>query len=256
MRLSNHNLTAFITGGRRGIGFSIAERLYRDGLNIVLFDMDHEDTLSAASSLDPSGKRTLACTGNVSSHSDLQSAVQQAVSRFGAIQVLVNNAGISPKHNGIKAPVDTMCEQEWRQVIDVNLTGTFLATQACLPFMKSVGWGRIINVSSQAARTASTIAGAHYAASKAGILAFSRSLAAEVGPLGITVNSVAPGRILTPMAAEAGETANAAYLNRIPVNRLGKPEDVAGTVSFLISDDASFITGAVIDVNGGAFMAG
>lgn len=248
--------TALVTGGRRGIGYAIAQRLYSQGCNIVLFDTDAEDTRRAARELDPDGTRTLACAGSVTCKRDLQAAVEQAQQRFGAVHIVVNNAGISPKHNGKKAPVEDMDEDEWRSVIDVNLTGAFLAAQVCLPGMKTAGWGRIVNVSSQAARTASTIAGAHYAASKAGMLAFARTLAAEVGSHGITVNSVAPGRIMTPMAAEAGDAANAAYLTRIPVSRLGEPGDVAGTVAFLVSDDASFITGAVIDVNGGSFMAG
>lgn len=248
--------TALVTGGRRGIGYAIAQRLYSQGCNIVLFDTDADDTRRAAAVLDPDGAHTLACAGSVTRKHDLQAAVEQARQRFGEVHIVVNNAGISPKHNGKKAPVEDMDEDEWRSVIDVNLTGAFLASQVCLPGMKAAGWGRIVNVSSQAARTASTIAGAHYAASKAGMLAFARTLAAEVGSHGITVNSVAPGRIMTPMAAEAGDAANAAYLARIPVNRLGEPGDVAGTVAFLVSEDASFITGAVIDVNGGSFMAG
>src|SRR5690606_41578387 len=117
--------------------------------------------------------------------------------------------------------------EEWKRVLDVNLTGTFLCSQACMEIMKARSWGRIINMSSQAGRTVSTIAGAHYAASKGGVIAFSRSLAAETGAFGITVNCIAPGRIMTPMSAEAGQAANEQYLKRIPVNRLGYPDDIA-----------------------------
>ncbi|MYN13929.1 glucose 1-dehydrogenase [Pusillimonas sp. TS35] len=247
--------TAFVTGAARGIGFSVAERLYAEGNNLVLLDVDLEHAQQAASRLDKSGTRVLAIAADVSSQEQVDNAVRQSLDRFGRIDILVNNAGISPKRDGKSATVASVSVDEWRRVIDVNLTGVFLCAQACLPSMKSSRWGRIVNMSSQAGRTVSTIAGAHYAASKAGIIAFSRTLAAEVGVFGITVNCVAPGRIMTPMAAEAGEEANAQYLKRIPVNRLGLPQDIAETVTFLASDGAGFITGATIDVNGGSFMS-
>lgn len=246
--------TALVTGARRGIGYTIAEQLYRQGCNVVIVDVNAEDIARAAARLDPTGKRVLAATADVSRSTEIGAVLRRAEDLYGGIDILVNNAGISPKHDGKKAVVLDMDEAEWRRVLDINLTGAFLCTRACLPWMKKNKWGRVINMSSQAGRTVSTIAGAHYAASKAGMIAFSRTLAAEVGADGITANCVAPGRIVTPMADEAGDDANAAYLQRIPVQRLGNPQDIAGVVAFLASDDAGFITGATIDVNGGAFM--
>jgi 3-oxoacyl-[acyl-carrier protein] reductase len=221
---------------------------------VVLFDLDEKETRAAAQSLDPSGETAIAATGDVSSNADVQEMVQAIGKRYGRIDILVNNAGISPKHNGRKAAVEDMSEEEWRKVLDVNLTGAFLCSKACLGVMRNNGWGRIVNIASQAGRTKSEIAGAHYAASKAGMMGLARTLAAEVGMAGITVNSIAPGRIMTPMAQEVGEDANNAYLARIPVGRLGTPEDIAAAVAFLASEEAGFISGITLDVNGGAFM--
>src|SRR5690606_33869878 len=161
--------TALITGARRGIGCSVAERLYQDGAHIVLLDIDLAETQAAASQIDPSGKRVLALTADVSDITEVRRAVDQAATHFGSIDILVNNAGISPKHDGKSAPIATMSPEEWKRVLDVNLTGTFLCSQACMEIMKARSWGRIINMSSQAGRTVSTIAGAHYAASKGGV---------------------------------------------------------------------------------------
>ncbi|MCD8505471.1 MAG: SDR family oxidoreductase [Burkholderiaceae bacterium] len=246
--------TALITGARRGIGFEIATKLLGQGFAVVICDTDAEGVGKAVQSLDKSGQRVMGQCCDVRDEASVASLIQAVEVKFGGIDVLVNNAGISPKHNGKRAPVAQTDVSEWREVLDINLTGAFICSKLVLPHMKSARWGRIVNISSQAARTASMIAGAHYAASKAGMLAMARTLAAEVGPDGITVNCVAPGRIMTPMADEAGEQANAEYLKRIPVNRLGVPADVANVVAFLVSEEASFLTGTVIDINGGSLM--
>jgi len=246
--------TALVTGAQRGIGFAIAQKLFAHGHNVVLCDLNAKEVLAAAKSLDPTLKRVHAAQCDIRDEQAVSAMVADAHQKFGALEVLVNNAGISPKHNGKRLPIAQMSLGEWRDVLDVNLTGAFICSKAVLAHMKHSGWGRIISISSQAARTASVIAGAHYAASKAGMLSLSRSLAAEVASQGITVNCIAPGRIITPMANEAGEQANTEYLKRIPVNRLGTADDVANAVAFFASEQSSFITGVVLDVNGGALM--
>jgi 3-oxoacyl-[acyl-carrier protein] reductase len=169
--------------------------------------------------------------------------------------IVVNNAGISPKAaDGRARRIRDMPAEEWRRVLAVNLTGAFLVSQACLPPLRARRWGRIIMLTSQAARAKSQIAGAHYAAAKTGLMGFARSLAVECGPDGITVNSIAPGRIDTPMARGTTDEANAAFLAQVPMGRVGTPLDVAEVAAFLASDAASYLTGATIDVGGGSFM--
>jgi 3-oxoacyl-[acyl-carrier protein] reductase len=170
------------------------------------------------------------------------------------LSVLVNNAGISPKIDGRKPKIVDIPLAEWQRVLAVNLTGPFLLSQRCVPVMKARGWGRIVMMTSIAAHIASPIAGAYYGTSKAGLMGFARNLAAELGPDGITVNCVAPGRIMSEMVAAAGAAANDAFLTRIPLGRLGRPDEVADAVAFLASDAASYLTGTTIDVGGGSYM--
>lgn len=242
-----------VTGAGRGIGLAIAQRFMDEGAHVVIAD-NRADTLEQAQATLGGKERVLSVVCDVSRAEDAHRLAELALQRFGAVGVLVNNAGISPKHAGLKAPIAAMDEAEWRQVLDINLTGAFLCSQACLAQMKHRGFGRIVNIASQAGRTRTDIAGAHYAASKAGMMGLTRVLATEGGRDGITANAIAPGRIETPMAAEAGAAVNAAYLERIPVGRLGTSHDVAAAAAFLASREAGFISGATLDVNGGNFM--
>jgi 3-oxoacyl-[acyl-carrier protein] reductase len=246
--MAERQRVALVTGAARGIGYGIAERLARDGARVVITDVLETVTDSAAR-LGAEG-----VVGDVSDEAWVLSLARRLEAEHGGVDVLVNNAGISPKRDNRKVPVRDTDWADWRRVMDINLGGAFLMCRALVPGMEARGWGRVISISSQAARTRADIAGAAYAASKAGMVAFSRVLASEVGKKGVTVNCIAPGRIESPMQAVAGEEATREYITRIPVGRIGTGADVAATVAFLASDEAGFITGATLDVNGGFFM--
>jgi 3-oxoacyl-[acyl-carrier protein] reductase len=176
--------------------------------------------------------------------------IAQIADRFGGVDILVNNAGVLRPTKVIDIP-----EEEWDFVVDVNLKGTFLCSQAVLSTMQKAGWGRIINFSSTAGKNVSTVGGAHYTAAKAGILGFTRHLAKEVARDGITVNAVCPGLIDTEMVrATISDERVRAYAESFPIPRLGRPEEVAELVAFLASEQAAYITGASLDINGGDLM--
>lgn len=241
---------ALVTGAARGIGADIAQRLTDEGCRVILLDVLPE----VARTAEQIGSGASSAVLDLSDLAVIEPFMTELIAREGPVDILVNNAGISPKHDGKRAPVSETALSEWQSVMDVNLNAAFLMCKAVLPAMQTRGWGRIINMSSQAARTRSTVAGSHYAASKAGLIAFSRTLAGEVGHDGITVNCIAPGRIDTPMAATAGADVNTAYVKTIPVGRMGTPEDVAQAVAYFAADATGFVTGTVMDVNGGHFM--
>lgn len=244
---------ALVTGAARGLGLAIGQRLAELGHPVVLAD--------ASPAVEECAER-LRARGLNARHACLDVAEEAAVSSlpdlvgewWGDLSILVNNAGISPKFEGRKRRVAQMPTDEWRQVLAVNLTGAFLVTRTCLPALCSHGWGRIVMITSQAARTRTPVPGAHYAASKAGLTGFARVLAAEVAEHGVTVNCVAPGRIATEMTSVTSADTNAALAAAIPAGRMGRPEEVAATVAFLVTDEAGYLTGASIDVNGGSFM--
>ncbi|MBD0271971.1 MAG: SDR family oxidoreductase [Acetobacteraceae bacterium] len=244
---------ALVTGAARGLGAAIAARLAADGHPVVLADV-LDEAEHAAAALRAAGHEARAIRLDVSDEAAVAGLPGQVGDWWGRLGVLVNNAGISPKPEGRARRVRETPTEEWRRVLEVNLTGAFLMSRACIPPMAARRWGRIVMVASQAARTKSRIAGAHYAASKSGLLSLARSLAVELGPEGVTANSVAPGRIDTPMARATAAGTNAAFLADTPLGRAGSPEEVAAAVAFLASDDASYLTGAILDVGGGSFM--
>ena len=245
---------ALVTGAGRGIGAAIAAKLGALGHPVLVADvLDAREATAAA--IRAAGGQARAIALDVAEDASVAALPGLAGAWWDRLGLLVNNAGISPKGpDGRARRVREMPAEEWRRVLAVNLTGAFLVSQACLPPLRARRWGRILMLTSQAARAKSQIAGAHYAAAKSGLMGFARSLATELGPDGITVNSIAPGRIDTPMARGTTEAANAAFLAQVPLGRVGTPEDVAEVAAFLASDAAGYLTGATIDVGGGSFM--
>ncbi len=247
MRLEDK--VAIVTGAGRGIGLGIALAFAREGARVALCDIDDSLLDSALVDIKALGSQGLAFRMDVTSKDQIQSVIRDVLDQWGAIDILVNNAGIYEV-----LPIEEITEKQWDRMLNVNLKGAFLCCQAVIPCMKRQGSGRIVSIASSAGKTGGTLAGAHYSVSKAGIICLAKQLARELGSFGITVNAVAPGRIDTPMIHIASDEENEAFRLRTPMGRLGTPEDVASAVVFLASEEASFITGEILDVNGGLLI--
>ncbi len=247
MRLEDK--VAIVTGAGRGIGLGIALAFAREGARVALCDIDDSLLDSALVDIKALGSQGLAFRMDVTSKDQIQSVIRDVLDQWGAIDILVNNAGIYEV-----LPIEEITEKQWDRMLNVNLKGAFLCCQAVIPCMKRQGSGRIVSIASSAGKTGGTLAGAHYSVSKAGIICLAKQLARELGSFGITVNAVAPGRIDTPMIHIASDEENEAFRLRTPMGRLGTPEDVANAVVFLASEEASFITGEILDVNGGLLI--
>ncbi len=237
---------ALVTGASRGIGRAIAVELARAGAEVAVnFAASEDAAREVASEIEALGRKAYLVKFDVAEPEGVAQGVKEVEETFGRIDILVNNAGIT--RDGLLV---RMKEEDWERVLSVNLKGAFLVTKAVIPGMMKRRWGRIINVSSVVAFSGNP-GQSNYAASKAGLVGFSRSLALEVARRGITVNVVAPGFIETDMTAALPEKAREALLSRVPMGRAGTPEEVAHAVVFLASDKASYITGTVLHVNGG-----
>lgn len=252
--MSLHGRTAVITGGASGIGLAISRRLARQGAPVAVFDVDYAAAERVVKQLQSDGSPALAVKVDVADRRQVDAAVREARDKLGRIQVLVNCAGIEAFE-----PFQSITEASWDRIIAVNLKGTFNCTQAVVSDMIAAGWGRIINISSSSAQSGAARM-THYAASKGAVISFTKALALELGRAGITVNTIPPGSIDTPMlrrAAAAGHLGGAAVEQlaaAMPVGRAGTPEDIAAACTFLASDEAGYITGQVIGVNGGRYM--
>jgi NAD(P)-dependent dehydrogenase (short-subunit alcohol dehydrogenase family) len=241
---------ALVTGAGSGMGAACARRLASDHRALVLFDVHPEPLERVSADVQDAGAETAVVVGSVAEPGDVARAVRESVDRFGSLDVVVNAAGVAASTRFFDLTLD-----EWRRVLDVNLTGAFVVTHATAASMRDRGWGRIVHFSSTAGKTVSTLGGAHYTVSKHGVLGLVRSAAKELAPFGITVNAVCPGLIDTPMVqAFTTEVQRAAYARSFPISRLGEPEEVADLVAFLASDGAAYITGAAVDINGGDLM--
>jgi 3-oxoacyl-[acyl-carrier protein] reductase len=240
---------ALVTGASRGIGKGIALRLAADGVVVALnYRNDEEGALATLREIEQAGGRGILVQGDVASGEDAAAMVAASVSQLGGIHILVNNAGVSADALAVR-----MTEADWDRVVDTDLKGAFLTTKAALRTMIKQRWGRIINVASVSAFTGNA-GQANYAAAKAGLLGLTKSVAREVATRGITANVVAPGFVRTDMTAAMTEEGRAWWLGLIPMERPGTVEDVAAAVSFLASDEASYITGQVLRVDGGMVM--
>jgi NAD(P)-dependent dehydrogenase (short-subunit alcohol dehydrogenase family) len=246
-RRSRAASVALVTGAGRGIGFAIAQALGRQGMRVVLNDLRLAEAEQATTMLTDQGIDAVPAVGNVSVSLGANSVVEYAQRAFGRLDVLVNNAGVLRPTRAESIP-----DEEWDFVIDGNLKSTFLCCRAAIPALRRAGGGAIINMSSSAGKSVSTIGGAHYTAAKAGVLGLTRHLARELAADGIRVNAVCPGLIDTEMvrATIAGPSIDA-YAASFPMRRLGRPDEVADIVAFLASERSSYVTGASLDVNGG-----
>ncbi|HEU5085572.1 MAG TPA: SDR family NAD(P)-dependent oxidoreductase [Acidimicrobiales bacterium] len=244
--------TAIVTGGGAGIGLAISTRLAQEGAAVAIFDRDGDAATAAAKGIEESGGRAIGFAVDVSDRAGIDAAVAEVRESLGAATILVNNAAITPFKKFLE--ID---RHDLEQIIAVNLIGTFECCQAVTPDMIAAGWGRIINIASSSAQTGSPLQ-THYAATKGAVIALTRSLAVALGPKGITVNAVPPSVIVTPglrAAQEGGFLGSPEVLEKmIPVRRVGQPEDIAAACAFLARDDASFVTGQLLGVNGGRVM--
>jgi 3-oxoacyl-[acyl-carrier protein] reductase len=237
---------AIVTGGAQGIGQGICLRLAEEGARVAIFDMNLEEARKTAQEIERAGGTALTLKVDVTKSAEVEAAVKQVVSKFGKVDILVNNAGVA-----VSSSVSKMSEETWDKVQDVNLKGAFLCCRAVIPYMKERRSGKIVNIASIAALRGG-IGLAHYSASKAGLVALTQGLAMELGHRNINVNAVGPGIISTSLLEQmTSPELREHFKSNIPLRRIGVPRDIADAVLFLVSDEASYITGQCLYVCGG-----
>lgn len=246
--MSFNGKVAIVTGAASGIGLATAKRLARDGARVAIWDLNEAGAQAAAAEINQAGQQAIASRVDVSRRDQVDAAVKEIHAKFGPVGILVNNAGMTLFRNFME-----MDEETWDKVMTVNLKSMLVCTQAVLPDMIEAKWGRVVNVSSSSAQTGSARMSC-YAASKGGVIAFTKALAQELAATGITVNNVPPGFVDTPMlrGSDIGKVVDQVAAAS-PMKRAGQPEDMAAAIAFLASEDAGYITGHTLSVNGGRY---
>ncbi len=250
MSLALTGKIAIVTGGAQGIGKAIVDLLAERGASVVVCDLNFEKAQETASLLTSQGRQAMAVSTNVAVAAEVSAMAREVIARWGDIHILINNAGITRDTLLLR-----MKDDDWDAVLSVNLKGTYQCIKAVLPAMSKKRWGKIVNISSIVGAIGNP-GQANYAASKAAVVGLTKTVAREYASRGINVNAVAPGFIETQMTASLSGEVREHLEKQIPLSRLGTPSDVAQTVAFLVSDQASYITGQVIHVNGGMYMSG
>jgi 2-hydroxycyclohexanecarboxyl-CoA dehydrogenase len=240
---------ALVTGAAAGIGRACAMRLARDAIAVGVLDLAVEDCQRVVAEIEAAGGKALALQASIADRGQMTAAIAQLREALGPLTIVVNNAGMTGM-----VPFRDLTDEQWDKMLEINLKGTFIVTQMALPDMVAAKWGRIVNISSSSAQTGA--AGmVHYSASKGAIISMTRSLAQELGPLGITVNNIPPGTIMNTIMSEANRSKFPMSMDdlvkSIPVRRTGEPEDIANACAWLVSESSGYVTGQTIGVNGG-----
>lgn len=245
--------TALVTGAGAGIGRACAMRLAETGVAVGVLDLDGDSAARVAAEIQAAGGKAIALAASIADRHQVTLAVEKLRAAFGPVTIVVNNAGMT----GF-TPFEALTDAEWDKMMEVNLKGTFIVTQVVLPDMKAAKWGRIVNISSSSAQTGS-VNMVHYSASKGAMITMTRSLAQELGPLGITVNNIPPGSVMQTLMSEANkdkfQIGMDKLVDNIPVRRTGVPDDIANACVWLCSEASSYVTGQTIGVNGGRVVS-
>ncbi|CAN7337009.1 SDR family NAD(P)-dependent oxidoreductase [Phenylobacterium sp. LjRoot225] len=245
--------TALVTGAAAGIGRACARRLASEGTAVGVLDIDLEGCQRVVGEIEAAGGKAIALQASIADRSQVTAAVARLREAFGPVTIVVNNAGVTDT-----TPFKEITDAQWDRILEINLKGTFIVTQVVLPDMEAAKWGRIINISSSSAQTGA-IGMAPYSASKGGMVSLTRTLAQELGPLGVTVNNIPPGTVMNTLMSEANRgkfpMSMEALIQSIPVRHTGEPEDIANACAWLASEASSYVTGQTIGVNGGRVVS-